>query len=185
MSEDQRFAARRPDVLVYQAAPQSEDLTLAGPLEAELFISTTGTDADFVVKLIDVYPNDATDNDPNPRSIHMGGYQALVRAEVMRAKFRNGFEKPEALTPGEATPVKFHMQDVCHTFRKGHRMMVQVQSSWFPLVDRNPQTFTDIYRAGDKDFKKATHRLYHDARHASNLRVQTFEMPSNGRSTAK
>src|SRR5262249_41145401 len=131
MSEDQRFASRRPDVLVYEAEPQREDLTLAGPIQAELFVSSTGTDADFVVKLIDVYPDDAADNDPNPRNIHMGGYQALVRAEVMRAKFRNSFEKPEPLKPGEITPIRFALQDVSHTFLKGHRMMVQVQSTWF------------------------------------------------------
>jgi hypothetical protein len=158
-------------VLSYETPALSEDLTLAGPIQAELFVSTTGTDADFVVKLIDVFPNDAPDPDPNPREVRMGGYQMLVRAEVMRAKFRNGFEKPEPLVPGEVTPVRFALQDVCHTFRRGHRVMVQVQSSWFPLVDRNPQTFVNIHQATEADFQKATHRVHRSTEHPSCLRV--------------
>lgn len=172
MIEDQRFAARRPDVLVYQSDVLTEDVTLVGPIRANLFVSTTGTDADFVVKLIDVYPDNALNNDPNPCQVQMSGYQMLVRAEVMRAKFRDSFERPRPLTPGRITRVSFNLQDIAHTFKKGHRIMVQVQSSWFPLVDRNPQRFVDIYNARETDFQKATHRVYHSARFPSHLEVQ-------------
>jgi putative CocE/NonD family hydrolase len=167
MTADQRFAGRRPDVLVYQTGELEEDVTIAGPIQAELFVSTTGTDADWVVKLIDVYPNDYPDPKPNPTEVKMGGYQQLVRGDVMRGKFRNSLETPEAFTPGKPTAVKFALPDVYHTFRRGHRIMVQVQSSWFPLVDRNPQTFVDIYKARAADFRKATQRVY-----------RTQEMPS-------
>jgi putative CocE/NonD family hydrolase len=160
MTADQRFASRRPDVLVYQTDVLDEDLTIAGPVQAELFVSTTGTDADWVVKVIDVYPNDFPDPNPNPTGVKMGGYQQLLRGDVMRGKFRASFEKPEAFTPGKPTKVKFALPDVYHTFRTGHRLMIQVQSSWFPLVDRNPQTFVDIYNAKESDFKKATQRIY-------------------------
>ncbi|MBC8986008.1 CocE/NonD family hydrolase [Pedobacter sp. N36a] len=171
MIDDQRFAARRPDVQVFQTAVLTEDLTLAGPLIANLVVSTTGTDADYVVKLIDVYPEDALPMEPNPKNIIMGGYQMLVRGEVMRGKFRNSFEKPEPFIPGQITKVNYSIPDVAHTFKKGHRIMIQVQNSWFPLVDRNPQVFTDIYHAADSDFQKATHRIYHDANNASAVSV--------------
>jgi putative CocE/NonD family hydrolase len=160
MTADQRFAARRPDVLVYRTPELEEDVTVAGAITADLFVSTTGTDADWVVKLIDVYPNDYPDPNPNPASVKMGGYQQLVRGDVMRGKFRNSFEKPEAFTPSKPTPVKFALPDVYHTFRRGHRIMVQVQSSWFPLIDRNPQQFVDIYSAKPADFRKATQHVY-------------------------
>src|SRR5262249_44388997 len=160
MTADQRFAGRRTDVLVYQTPELEEDLTVAGPVLAELFVSTSGTDSDWVVKLIDVYPNDYPDPKPNPAGVKMGGYQQLVRGDVMRGKFRDSLEKPEAFTPGKPTAVKFALADVYHTFRRGHRVMVQVQSSWFPLVDRNPQMFTDIYSARPSAFRKATQRVY-------------------------
>jgi putative CocE/NonD family hydrolase len=160
MTGDQRFAARRPDVLVYQTDVLEEDVTVVGQPEAELFVSTTGTDADWVVKLIDVYPNDYPGPDPNPTGVQMGGYQQLVRGDVFRGKFRNSFERPSSFTPGKPAKVKFALQDTCHTFRTGHRIMIQVQSSWFPLIDRNPQTFVDIYTAKESDFQKATHRVY-------------------------
>lgn len=160
MVADQRFAARRPDVLVYQGDVLKADLTLAGPIEVELLVSTSSTDADWVVKVIDVYPDDATDPDPNPANVRMGGYQQLVRGDVMRGKFRNSLEKPEPFEPNKPTLVKFTLPDVLHTFRPGHRLMVQVQSSWFPLVDRNPQKFCDIYTAKESDFVKANHRVY-------------------------
>lgn len=169
MVDDQRFAARRPDVLVYETEPLQEDVTIAGPVSPKLRISSTGTDSDFVVKLIDVYPNDYPDPEAapgikrvlGPPPVHMGGYQQLLRGEPMRAKFRNSWEKPEPLTPGKLAEVNFSMPDVNHTFRKGHRIMVQVQSSWFPLVDRNPQTFVDIPNAKPEDFKKAIEQVYH------------------------
>ena len=161
MVADQRFASRRPDVLTYVMPVQEEDVTLAGPIQVELFVSTTGTDSDWAVKLIDVYPDDYPDPDPNPTGVRMGGFQQLVRGEMMRGKFRNSFEKPEPFEPGQPTKVAFRMNDIYHTFRPGHKLMVQVQSSWFPLADRNPQTFVDIYAAKESDFKKATQHLYH------------------------
>jgi putative CocE/NonD family hydrolase len=161
MTADQRFASRRPDVLVYETDELDSDVTVAGPVEAELFASTTGTDSDWVVKLIDVYPNDYPDLKPNPAGVRMGDYQQLVRGDVMRGKFRDSYEKPEAFTPGKPTAVRWSLPDVYHTFRSGHRIMVQVQSSWFPLIDRNPQTFLDVYQAKAGDFKKATQRVYH------------------------
>jgi putative CocE/NonD family hydrolase len=168
---DQRFAASRPDVLVYETGPLEEDLTLAGPLQVNLHVSTSGTDSDWVVKLIDVYDPDFPDPDPNPAYVVMGGYQQLVRGDVMRARFRNSFEKPEPMEPGTVTPVRFTVPDVCHTFRRGHRVMVQVQSSWFPLVDRNPQTFVDIYTAKPGDYRKATQRVYRAPGRASSITV--------------
>src|SRR5262249_17514809 len=168
---DQRFASRRTDVLTFQTPVLEEDLTLAGPIEVELHVSTTGTDSDWVVKVIDVYPDDYPDPDPNPTGGRMGGYQQLVRGDAMRGKFRNSYSKPEPFEPGRPTPVKFRMQDVYHTFRPGHRIMVQVQSSWFPLADRNPQTFVDIYSAKEADFKKATQRVYRARDLASKVTV--------------
>jgi putative CocE/NonD family hydrolase len=178
MTADQRFAGRRPDVLVYQTGALKEDLTVAGPLRPELFVTTTGTDADWVVKLIDVYPDtfrnpdfkeggSPWDRTPNP----MGGYQQLVRGEVMRGKFRNSLEHPAPFTPGQPTRVAWSMNDVFHTFRKGHRVMVQIQSTWFPLMDRNPQVFMDINQAKPEDYRKATHAVLHDATHPSGLGV--------------
>lgn len=160
---DQRFAARRPDVLVYQTPVLADDLYVAGPVEVELYVSTTGTDSDFVVKLIDVYPDDYPDADPNPAGVRMGGYQQLVRGEPFRGKYRNSLAKPEPFEPGKPAVIRFTMPDVGHCFRSGHRVMVQVQSSWFPLVDRNPQTFCDIYSCGDDAFRQATQRIYRSA----------------------
>ena len=175
MIDDQRFAARRPDVQVYETEVLTEDISLTGPLMAKLKVSTTGTDADYVVKLIDVYPEDATAPQPNSNNVLMGGYQMLVRGEVMRGKFRNSFEKPEPFVPGKITEVNYTLPDVGHTFKKGHKIMIQVQNSWFPLVDRNPQKFVDIYNAQDSDFQKATHRIYHDAENPSSLVVTVLK----------
>ncbi len=169
MVEDQRFATSRPDVLTYQTAVLAEDITVTGRLKADMFISTTGTDADIIVKLVDVLPDDEPNPSPNPKGLQMAGYQRLVRAEVFRCKFRNSYEKPEQLISGEITEVKFDINEIAHTFKKGHRIMVQVQSSWFPLVDLNPQKFTDIPTCEKSDFRKATIRLYHDAAHHSNI----------------
>lgn len=171
MSADQRFASRRPDVLVYQTKVLEEDLAVAGPIEVELHVSTSGTDSDWVVKLIDVYPDDLPDPTPNPRNVRLGGYQQLVRGDIFRGKFRESFEKGKPFTPGEPTVVKFTLQDVCHVFRPGHKLMVQVQSSWFPLFDRNPQKFVDIYTAGEKDFQTATQRVYHTPERPTQLRL--------------
>jgi putative CocE/NonD family hydrolase len=167
MTDDQRFAATRPDVLVYQTEPLEQDVRVAGPLRAILHVSTTGTDADWVVKLVDVFPNDAPDPQPNPKEIRMGGYQMLVRGEPFRGRFRTGFDKPTPFTPGKVELVEFELPDVFHTFRRGHRIMIHVQSSWFPLVDRNPQKFVRIHEAKASDFTRATHRVYRSKQAAS------------------
>ena len=174
MTYDQRFASQRPDVLVYQTDPLDRDVTIAGPVTPTLHVSTTGTDSDFVVKLIDVYPSDYPDPSPNPKGIHMGGYQQMVRGEPIRAKFRNSFSKPEPLIPGKPAKIEYIMPDVCHTFRPGHRIMVQVQSSWFPLTDRNPQQFMTIPQAKAADFHKATERVYRGGADASLIHVQVL-----------
>ena len=169
MAYDQRFTATRPDVLVYQTEPLASDLTIAGPVRPTLFVSTSGTDSDWIVKLIDVHP-DAAPNDSTTAAT-TGGFQELVRGDVMRGKFRNSYSKPEAFVPGKAEQVTFGMDDVLHTFKKGHRIMLHIQSSWFPLVDRNPQKFVDIYNAKESDFTKATQRVYRTARQASRVEL--------------
>jgi putative CocE/NonD family hydrolase len=175
MVEDQRFAAARPDVLVYETQPLTADVTLAGPLEPRLFVSTTGTDSDWVVKLIDVYPNTFPDPDLNPAGVRMGGYQQLVRGELMRGRYRHSYEKPEPFTPGKVDKVDYTMPDVNHSFRRGHRIMIQVQSSWFPLIDRNPQNFVDIYNAKAADFQKATQRVYRSRTAPSSVQVRVLQ----------
>jgi len=174
MTEDQRFAETRTDVLSYATEPLEQDITLAGPLEPKLQVSTSGTDSDFVVKLIDGYPPDYPDNDPNPAGITMAGYQQLVRGDVFRGRYRNSFEKPEPFLPNKLAKIDYAMPDVNHCFRRGHRIMIQIQSSWFPLVDRNPQTFVDIYDAKVGDFQKATERVYHSAADASRIDVSVL-----------
>jgi len=181
MVDDQRFAARRPDVLVYQTEPLEEDVTLAGPITASLSVSTTGTDADWVVKLIDVYPDDYplqegewTRKAPweeQPTRSKMGGYQQLVRGEPFRGKFRKSFERPEPFVPGRVDTVEFTMPDAFHAFRRGHRIMVQVQSSWFPLVNLNPQAFVKINEATAADFRRATQRVWRTAAQPSLVRL--------------
>jgi uncharacterized protein len=175
MVADQRFATRRPDVLVYQTDVLENDLRIAGPIEVDLTVSTTGTDSDWIVKVIDVYPDDYPDPKENPTKVRMGGFQQLVRGDVMRGKFRKSFEKPEAFEPGEPTRVRFTLNDICHAFRPGHRMMVHIQSTWFPLVDRNPQKFVDIYTAKADDFQKATQRVYRQGDQASKLTMRVVE----------
>lgn len=174
MTDDQRFAARRPDVLVYQTEPLTEDITLAGPLLAQLFVATSGSDADWVVKLIDVYPNDhpAFKHQPDKP---MGGYQQMVRSEVIRGRFRNSYEEPEPFSIGDVNEVKVKLQDVMHTFKKGHRIMIQIQSTWFPLVDRNPQKYVpNIFKAKEEDFIKAIHRVYHSPEYPSQIEVSVY-----------
>ncbi|MCS0589168.1 CocE/NonD family hydrolase [Massilia norwichensis] len=184
MVSDQRFAASRPDVLVYQSEVLEEDVTVAGPATPKLFVSTTGTDADWVVKLIDVYPAEYPSGGEKQRGRDVGapqtslaGFQQLVRGNPLRGKFRNSFEKPEPFVPGKVEAISYHLGDVNHTFRRGHRIMVQVQSSWFPLVDLNPQTFTSIPKAKPEDFKAATQRVYHAAQTPSGL--QLLVMPTH------
>jgi putative CocE/NonD family hydrolase len=183
MDDDQRFAARRPDVLVYESEPLKEDLTVVGPVKPMLKIASTGTDSDFDVKLIDVFPEDYKSVDEDAAQgkrvtqappVFLQGYEMLVRGEPMRAKFRNSWETPEPLVPGKVTEVNFTMQDVNHTFLKGHRIMVQVQSSWFPLTDRNPQVYEDISKAKPEDFKSATETVFHEAGAASGLELMVL-----------
>jgi len=185
MVSDQRFAARRPDVLVYVTEPLEDDLTLAGPVSPKLFVSTTGTDSDWVVKLIDVYPPDrstpaASSGAPNhadvgPPTVTLAGYQQLVRGGPFRGKFRNSFETPEPFVPGQVEALNFTMPDVNHVFRRGHRVMVQVQSSWFPLVDRNPQTFVNIPTATPADFKPATQHVVRSQTEPSGIEVYVLK----------
>ena len=174
MIADQRFASRRPDVLVYQTGELEQDVTLVGPVEVDLVVSTSGTDSDWVVKLIDVYPDDYPDATENPKEVRMGGYQQLVRGDVIRGKFRNSFEKPEPFEPNQPVRVRFTMPDTYHCFRSGHRIMVQVQSSWFPLVDRNPQKFCDIFQAKRSDYQTAIQRAYRSQKAPSRLKVRVL-----------
>lgn len=164
MTEDQRFVDHRPDVMSYETSTLDHNMTVVGPLRVHLFVSTTGTDADFVVKLIDVFPDQGAEK--------MRGYEMLVRGDVMRGRFRDSFEKPEPFTPGRITEVTLDLPDIAHEFKQGHRIMVQVQNSWFPLVDLNPQKFVDIYHAADGDFTKATDRIYHDSARPSDIEFQ-------------
>lgn len=173
MTEDQRFVWQRPDVLSYEMTIM-EDVTISGPITANLYVSTTGTDADFIVKVIDVFPQSTKDDPSNPTNIKMGGYQMMVRGEVMRARYRNSYEKPEPLQQGKIEKISVTLQDINHTFKKGHSLMVQIQSSWFPLVDRNPQKFINIYTAKDDDFMKATHTIYRSGQHCTNLVVNVL-----------
>jgi putative CocE/NonD family hydrolase len=179
MTDDQRFASRRPDVLVYQTEALSEDLTVAGPLRADLWVATSGTDSDWVVKVIDVFPPGAKDYPQMPRGRHLGGYQMMVRSEAIRGRFRQSYEHPAPFTPNQPTQVSLELQDVLHTFAKGHRVMVHIQSSWFPLMDRNPQKYVaNVFLADEKDFIKASQRIFCDRRHPT--RVELGVWPRNG-----
>ena len=174
LTEDQRFVDNRPDVLSWETAPLTDDLTIAGNVEADLFASTTGTDGDWIVKLIDVYPEDV------PGDAKMGGYEFMVSNEVFRARYRKGIDHPEPLVPGQVTEIKYSLHTQDYRFKKGHRVMVQVQSTWFPLIDRNPQTFVpNIFLAKDSDFRPATERVYHSAKYPSSvvLPVVTAVLP--------
>ncbi|MEL4308467.1 CocE/NonD family hydrolase [Joostella sp. CR20] len=165
MTDDQRFAARRPDVLVFETPVLEEDMTVIGDILAKLTVSTTGTAADWVVKIIDVFPEDAEDFEETQDYLKMSNYHMMVRSEVMRGRFRNSFENPEPFVPNEETKVNIKLQDVYHTFKKGHKMQVQIQSTWFPLIDINPQTYVDnIFKAKKEDFQKQTHRVYNSSK---------------------
>jgi putative CocE/NonD family hydrolase len=176
MTDDQRFASRRTDVLSYKTKILTEDLPVAGPVVADLRVSISTTDADFVVKIIDVFPDslsaqrvDIYAQEEPARIYPMGGYQMLVRGEIFRGKYRKSFEKPEPFQPGKTDTVRFTLPDIAHTFKRGHRIMVQIQSSWFPLSDRNPQKFTNIYECNDDDFQKSNIRLFHDSQNPSSI----------------
>jgi uncharacterized protein len=171
MTYDQRFASRRTDVLTFQSEPLDKDTTIGGPIGVSLRVSTSGTDSDFIVKLIDVYPDDYPDSQTNSPGVHMPGYQQLVRGEPFRGKFRHSLAHPEPFKPGVPDRIEFSMPDVLHTFRVGHRLMVQIQSSWFPMVDRNPQKFLNIPSATAADFIQATERVYCGGSNGSRLEV--------------
>lgn len=174
MIADQRFVANRPDVLVFETKPLASDLTLAGPVVADLNVSMTGTDADFIVKIIDVYPDSSSATSAKNETVVMPNYQMLVRGEILRGKFRNSFSKPEPFKPNEITTVRVVLPDVAHTFKEGHKLMVQIQHTWFPLADRNPNQFMDIYKAKAEDYIKNTHKLYFDKEHPSKIVFQAL-----------
>ncbi len=179
MTDDQRHASRRPDVITFKTEPLKKDIVLAGEIMAKLKVSMTGTDADFIVKLIDVYPDDHKNYDHNPKHIVMSGYQQLVRSEVFRGRFRNSFEKPEPFVPNEISDVEFPLQDILHTFKKGHRIMIQIHSTWFPYIDRNPQKYVDnIYKADEQDFIKSKISIYGSSVVEVGKKV-TFDIISN------
>ena len=162
MTDDQRFAARRSDVLVYETDVMENDFTLAGDILANLKVATTGTAADWIVKVIDVHPANAEENNKNmQKHLKMSNYHLMVRSEVMRGRFRDSFSNPEPFTPNKKTNVTIKLQDVHHTIKKGHKLQIQVQSTWFPLIDLNPQTYVDnIFKATESDFKTQTHTVY-------------------------
>lgn len=173
--EDQRYASARPDVITFETDALPENVTIAGPITADLFVSTTGTDADFVVKVIDVYPDDEKNPDPNPAKVEMGGYQRLVRTEIFRSKFRNSYENPEPFVPNQIAEVKINLNDAYHTFKAGHKIMIQVQSSYFPFFDVNPNTFCDIYSADKGQFNKAEIKVYHSKDFPSSVILSTIK----------
>jgi uncharacterized protein len=178
MDGDNRQQGRRPDVLVYQTPPLTEDVTLTGPVEPDLYVSTSGTDADWIVKLIDVYPQTSESiKDPDSMNDTLGGYEQLVRGEPMRGRFRDSFADPEPLVPNGATRLRFAMPDVNHTFLRGHRIMIQIQSTWFPLIDLNPQTYVDIYEATPQDFKAETIRVYRGGTMPS--KIEVYQLPQS------
>jgi putative CocE/NonD family hydrolase len=172
MIEDQRFASTRPDVLVYETAPLEEDITVAGPILAELFAATTGTDSDWIVKVIDVFPGDSPDTAwcETP----MGSFQMLLSGEIFRAKFRNSFANPEPVVPDEVTAYQIDLHDRFHTFKRGHKIMVQIQSTWFPVYDRNPHRFVDIYHAQPDDFQKATQTIQRSRQYPSAIEFRVL-----------
>ena len=175
MIDDQRFVANRPDVLVFQTDELTQDLTLAGPVVADLLVSISGTDADFIVKIIDVYPDTSTAKSPRDDNTIMSGYQMLVRGEILRGKFRNSFSKPEPFNSEEKTSVKVKLPDVAHTFKKGHKLMVQIQHSWFPLVGQNPNQFMNEFEATEEDYIKNTHRIYFDPKQPNKITLNVLD----------
>lgn len=174
MVEDQRFAARRPDVLVFNQDATNEDITIAGEIEVNLWVSTDQSAADFVVKLVDVHPG--KDLNTNKADKVNGDRQQLVRWGIMRGRFRDSFSEPKPFTPNKPTLVKFTLYDVLHTIKRGHSLQIQVQSSFFPFIDRNPQIYVDsIFEAKEADFVRATHKIYHNEQHASSIKFKVLK----------
>ena len=180
MTDDMRYASGRPDVLTYQTGVLEKDLTLAGPMTAEIHVATSGTDSDWIVKIIDVFPNELPkDFAFATKGKEMRGYQMHVRSEIIRGRYRNSFEKPEPFIPNEVAKITLTLQDVLHTFKKGHRVMVQVHSTWFPLADRNPQKYVpNIFFANEDDFIVTTQRVYRSAERSSQIRVGVLPSPA-------
>ena len=175
MADDQRFAARRPDVLTFETEALTEDMTFAGEIMARLEVATSQTDADWIVKLIDIYPGDYPNHEYVLDGVDMGNYHLMVRSEVIRGRYRESFEYPKPFVPDQITSIDLKLQDVLHTFKKGHKIQIQIQSSWFPLIDRNPQKYVEnIFKAENKDFIKATHRVFHTAEFASKIEVMVL-----------
>ncbi|EPR67794.1 Glutaryl-7-ACA acylase [Cyclobacterium qasimii M12-11B] len=175
MADDQRFAARRPDVLTFETEVLQEDMTLAGEIMARLKVATSQTDADWIVKLIDIYPGDYPNHEYVLDGVEMGNYHLMVRSEVLRGRYRESFEFPKPFVPDQISAVDFKLQDVFHTFKKGHKIQIQVQSTWFPLIDRNPQKYVEnIFEADNEDFIKATHRVFHTEKFASKIEVMVL-----------
>ena len=165
MTDDQRFAARRPDVMIYETEVLEEDMKLSGEILAALEVATTGTAADWIVKVIDVYPADAEDSEEMQDHLRMGNYHMMVRSEVFRGRYRESFSDPKPFVPGKKTSVDFALQDINHTFKKGHKLQIQVQSTMFPYIDRNPQKYVDnIFEADEEDFETHTHTIYGDSK---------------------
>ena len=173
--EDQRFASSRPDVLTYQTEVLANDITIVGSVQADLYVSTSGTDADWIVKLIDVFPDTIITDRPRTAFTEMAGYQMLVRGEILRGKFRNSLENPEPFIPGKIERISIKLQDIDHTFKKGHKIMIQIQSSWFPLFDRNPQKFMNIFEATEKDFQNSVQRVYRSSSYPSCIYFRVVE----------
>ncbi len=175
MSDDQRFAARRPDVLVYETDVLENDITLAGEIMAKLKVSITGTDADWIMKLVDVYPGNTETPEWVTANQKLSNYHQMVRSESMRGRYREGFDTPKPFVPNQVTDVDFRLQDVYHTFKKGHKIQIQIQSTWFPLIDRNPQKYVEnIFKADESDFIKSTHRVFSAAENATVIEVQVL-----------
>ncbi len=175
MIEDQRFAFTRNDVLSFETEALTENTTVAGGILADLFVSTTGTDCDWVLKVIDVYPEGAENDGEAINDVELGGYQRLIRYEIMRGKFRNNYENPEPFFPGKVTEVRIKLQDILHTFKKGHKIMVQIQNSLFPLFDSNPNKFMNIFRAVESDFTTVTNKVYFTNEYSSEISFQILK----------
>jgi putative CocE/NonD family hydrolase len=176
MIEDQRFASTRPDVIAFSTENLNTDLTVAGPIRITLYVSSTGKDADFIVKIIDEFPETNSASEHRKTGITMAGYQSLVRAEIFRAKYRESYKNPQPLIPGKITKLQIDLPDIYHTFKTGHKIMLQVHSSWFPLYDRNPQKFMNIYEANEEDFKAEEMRVYYSSnRYPSSIRFKVVD----------
>jgi putative CocE/NonD family hydrolase len=176
MTSDQRFAARRPDVVTFETDVLTKDVTVAGEMLANLFVSTSGTASDWIVKLIDVYPPSVEESKHTPDGVELDNYHQMVRNEVIRGRFRNSYEKPEPFKPNKVAEINLPLQDIYHTFKKGHKIQIQIQSTFFPYIDLNPQKYVEnIFEAKESDFQDAIQRIYHSEKYPTNLSVDILE----------